>query len=401
MKKSVIFRAPILSQSGYGVHARQVAKWLLTKEDLVDIKFQVMPWGNTSWIIDQNAYDGLIGKVIAKNVDYNPKQIPSQFDVSIQLQLPNEWDTRLGRYNIGMTAGVETDTCNPEWIRCCESMNEIILPSKHTEKTFQNTSHKLSVSVKTSVIPESFIDEINTCDSLTSNLPTFSTNFNFLVFGQFTGTNAFNDRKNTFFTIKWLCELFKNDPDVGIVLKTNAGKTTKIDRNIVTNLVKGIIAECRKDNVFPKIHLLHGEFTNLEVAQLYKHPQIKALVSPTRGEGFGLPLLEAAASGLPVITTEWSGHMDFMKKGKFVGLPYTLKQIHDSRIDNRIFMPGSKWAEVSEQDFKRKLSKFREASEVPKEWAKDLSAKILTEYNFDAICKQYDTMLHRALAFVL
>ena len=166
-----------------------------------------------------------------------------------------------------------------------------------------------------------------------------------------------NDRKNLFNTIKILCETFRDDVDVGIILKTNSGKNTTIDRAITEKTVRQVIQEVRHGE-FPKIHLLHGALSNKEVASLYRNKHIKALVTLTRGEGFGLPILEAAASGLPIIATNWSGHLDFLKIGKFVPINYELKEIPDSRKDGQIFIDGVKWAEPIEKNAIARLEKI-------------------------------------------
>ena len=121
-----------------------------------------------------------------------------KYDVSFQLQLPNEWDTSLARINIGMTAVVETDICNPDWIIACNKMDLIIVPSKHAAGVLRQSGN---ITTPIIIVPESFCDEILDDQSQTLNtMPTFSTNFNFLLFGQITGDNPLNDRKNIFFT---------------------------------------------------------------------------------------------------------------------------------------------------------------------------------------------------------
>jgi len=105
--KTVLLRAPVLTQSGYGVHSRQIARWLLSKPD-IDVRFHALPWGTTPWHVNPDSENGLIGKIMHKTVDGN-----FHADVSLQLQLPNEWSTSVGKYNVGITAGVETDKCNP------------------------------------------------------------------------------------------------------------------------------------------------------------------------------------------------------------------------------------------------------------------------------------------------
>lgn len=389
--KTVLIRGPVLTQSGYGVHARQITRWLLERKGDTELFVQALPWGNTPWYLSEEAQNGLIGKIMQRA---RPFETPR--DVSFQIQLPNEWDERLAKYNVGVTAAIETDRCNPDWIKHCNKMDEIIVPSKHAKLSLVNSGN---ISVPISVIPESFHDAIVLPDEELPPCPLqdLSTTFNFLLFGQITGSNPHNDRKNLFYTIRWLCEEFKDNPEIGIVLKTNTARNTKIDRNNVMRLVKEVVNEVRKGE-FPKIHVLHGSLTEEEVATVYRHPSIKALVSLTRGEGFGLPTLEAAASGLPVIATGWSGHMDFMKLGKFIEVHYELKEVHESRVDDNLFMKNARWAEASEPDFKRRAQKLYNSSKIPKQWAKDLQEKLIKNNSFETIANHYESAFKEKLA---
>lgn len=382
VKKKVVLRAPVLSQSGYGVHSRQIARWLLSRED-VDLIVVPVNWGITPWFINPDEKDGLIGRIMScSRPDAGP------FDVSFQVQLPNEWDVKLAKKNVGVTAGVETTICNPEWVKCVNLMDRAIVPSTFVKATFERTGTLIDEGKKVSVIPESFIDDILS-DSIKQLPVKFSTEFNFLSVGQMTGRGSENDRKNTFNLLKWFCETFKDNEQVGLVLKTNNGRETKMDRMLTTELVKQVLLSVRKSE-YPKVHLLHGSMDDVEIAALYRHPSIKAFVTLTRGEGYGLPILEAAASGLPVIATNWSGYLDFLKSGRFIKLDFELKQIPRSRIDKNIFVPEAKWADVQEHDVKRKLEKFRERPEIPTQWAHEMQGQIKENFSFAAIAKQYD-----------
>lgn len=384
--KKVILRAPCLSQSGYGVHSRQIGRYLLERND-VELNIMPVQWGCTPWYVNKDEKKGLVGKLLDKS---GFSQGP--WDVSVQLQLPNEWDPNLAKVNIGMTAGVETDICNPAWIDCIQKMTKVIVPSEHIKGVFVRTASKvnkeLDVASKIVVVPESFIDEILNNDVKPVDID-FDTSFNFMLLGQLTGRSSTTDRKNTFNAIKWFCETFKDDPDVGLVIKTNSGRETKIDRRLTKDMLLQLLKVVRK-GPYPKVHFVHGMMNDDEIASLYRHPKIKALLSLTRGEGFGLPILEAAASGMPVIATNWSAHLDFMNLGKFIKLDFDLVEIHKSKVDNQIFMEGSKWAEVRESDVKRKLQKFRNRSDVPSQWAVELKAKLQEKFSFDVIKRLYD-----------
>lgn len=380
--KKVLVRGPLLSESGYGNHARQVFRWLVQKHPELDVKTQVLPWGSTSWSVNPELEGGLIGEIMKRT-----SNVDSSFDCSFQVQLPNEWDPNLAKFNVGITAVVESDRCNPAWIEACNRMNCVVVPSKFCENTLRATG---KITCPVHVIQESFTSEV--LDGNGSFDDDFETDFNFLMIGTLTGNNPFNDRKNIFFAIKWLCEEFANDSDVGIILKTNIGRGTRMDWANVQGMIQNVLGEVRK-GPYPKVHVIHGIMSNENVAGLYRHPKVKALVAPTRGEGFGLPILEAAASELPVIATSFSGHMDFMKMGRFTQLDYSLQNIHESRIDNTIWMRDTKWAEVKEEDFKKKVRKFRNSPLVPKQWAIDLASKLHESHSPSATNDEYEKKL--------
>lgn len=383
-KKILVVRGPVMTQSGYGTHSRQVAEWALDQEGPnLEVIFQPLPWGINPWLIDENKQNGLIKKIIDRS-----KPLQRKPDYSIQVQLPNEWDEKLANFNVGVSAVVESSHCSNEWVQKMNLMNMVIVPSTHTEKVIKNSGE---IKVPLFVIPESFPSEFLS-DPPENNLFDFSTDFNFLLFGQVTGTNPENDRKNIFYTIKWFCEVFKDNPDVGLIVKTNSGRSTKIDKIKTRKLLQSLLREVRKSE-FPKVHFIHGNLDEKDLHSLYTHNKVKALLTLTRGEGFGLPILESAVCGLPVIATNWSGHLDFLNIGKFIKVDYDLSQIPKSRVDGKIFIENSYWANPSEEDSKRKMRKLYEKYEVPKQWALELSEGLKERYNIDHIKKMYSEVI--------
>ena len=379
MKKKVLVRGPLLSQSGDGNHSRQIVKWLLKKDD-VEVSTQILHWGITPWLIDETIEDGLIGEIMKKSIT----SMPNDIDISYQIQLPNEWDPSIGKINIGVTAAVETDVCTHACVTACNQMTAVVVPSSFTKGTLERSGHCVT---PITVIPESYIPEVVTEDHALD--VDFSTDFNFLIFGMLTGQNPKSDRKNLFYTIKWILEEFSDDPNVGIVLKTSSGRGTKIDKKVTEKIVRQVVKEVRSGE-FPKIHFMHGSMTNSEVASIYRHPKIKALVALTRGEGYGLPILEAAASDLPVVATNWSGHLDFMNMGRFIPVDYNMEHIHETRVDYEIFMTNARWAEPSEKDAKKRLRKLYISYQTPKGWATELGSRLRESLSHDKICEHWD-----------
>jgi glycosyltransferase involved in cell wall biosynthesis len=381
--KNVHVRGPLLSKSGYGTHARQIAKWLDSRGTV--FAAEVTPWGITPWYLDSGAENGLIGKVMS----YSGTRFP-QTDVSIQIQLPHEWTPGLAKFNVGVTAGVETDKVSSIWVDSVMKMDKVIVPSKFSKEGFVKAGVP---SEKIDVVPESFNEWLERGKSPRDiDLTGISTKFNFLTFGQMTGNNPETDRKNLLYTVKWFCEEFKGNKDVGLIVKSNLGTNCIYHKIQLKQMFEALLREVRQGE-FPSVYLLNGEIDQEECATLYRHPKVNCMLSFTRGEGYGLPLVDAAAAGLPVIATEWSGHLDFLNLGKFSRVPYDLVEVSEKLHDEKIFVKGARWAMPREADAKKKMRKMVESHHTPREWASELSTKVQDNLNQKRVESIYEEIL--------
>lgn len=387
MNKTVIFRSPLLTQSGYGVHARQIGKWLLRAQEKFGFELytELLNWGSTHWLVD---FDDDIA-LLAQNTSANSNI--KRYDVSLQLQLPNEWSNTIADFNIGFTAGVETTKAPDAWGRAVNLMNLVIVPSEFTKNGLVAAGAEPNKIV---VIPESFPDSFLDDSSEGILDLDLSTDFNFLCVGQMTGNNVQNDRKNIPMTMELFARAFEGNDKVGLIVKTNFGANSKLDKKFTLNIFNEMIAKISPKG--PKFYLLHGPMNEKEMFGLYTHPKIKAFLSLTRGEGFGLPLLEAAVCELPIIATQWSAHTEFLNKGFWLPVQAEITNIHESRVDE-YFMKDSKWAEPNMSVAAQRLTKFFAKSELPKKLTKELSAVLKKEYSSSAIQKIYDEKLSKYL----
>ncbi len=356
MKKKIIVRGPALSQTGYGEQCRFALRALRSREDLFDIYLMNIPWGGTNWIFEDNEerqwLDGLITKTMPmiEHQKQNP-QMPI-FDISLQVTIPNELQ-RMAPQNILYTAGIETDKACQEWIaKCHQFADKILVISEHAKAGLQvpikaqdqNGNELDFVLDKPIEVVHYPVKKVETKE-LDLQL---ETDFNFLVLSQW------GPRKNLANTIGWFCEEFKDNPNVGLVVKTFAKGNSQIDKDFLEKALKSVL-----DN-FPdrkcKVYFLHGYMNNQELHSLYVHPKIKAMVNFGHGEGYGLPLFEAAYSGLPVITHDFGGQKDFLyapkkdKKGveklraHFTKINHELKPVQKEVLWKGVIEPDMNWA---------------------------------------------------------
>jgi len=401
--KNVLIVGPLLSISGYGYHSRQVFDYFLNKKD-VNVYSSILPWGNTSWLVNKEGENGLVGKIIDSAIDIN-NTFSNEYDLGIHIQLPNEWNTTFARKNIGISAYVETDICAQSWIKKTLSMNLVVVPSSFTKQVVLNSakdeSQKKELNDKITVIAEHYHSDFDKLDKESSKglydaLEKVNTEFNYLSIGHLTSEDERCDRKNLIETLRYFCEQFKDDKKVGLILKTSIGRSTTLDRNKTIEIFSSIIKQIKGDAEYPKIYILHGEMSINELYSLYTHKKVNCYLTLTKGEGYGLPLLESARCGLPIIATNWSGHLDFLNND-FLSVDYDLSFLPKEKIDNNIFVNKSKWAIVRKESVEKQLEYSYKSYEKIKEKSRKLKSEVVKNYCRKEIFNNYDKALKEYL----
>lgn len=390
----VLVRGPVLTRSGYGEHVRFLLRALKEIQDKIDLYVIPLAWGQTGWVVDNDEERLWLDQIIAKTTTtINAGNFAP--DVSIQVTIPNEWE-KLAPINIGVTAGIETTKVAPEWVDKGNMMDLIVVPSEHSKNVYVNTQYDATVEGTGEVISgygcttpiEVISYPVKNFENIDLNLD-LSTDFNFLAIAQW------GPRKNIVNCVQWFLEEFI-DQEVGLVLKTNLTKNSTLDRKNIKSILKNILGQEKYKNRKCKLYLLHGDMTDQEIHQLYRDPKIKAFISTTHGEGFGLPLFEAAYEGMPVIAPDWSGHVDFLhmpkkdKKGKirnkhmFAKVDYSLQNVQKQAVWNGVVQADSMWCFADQGSFKIKMREVYKDHGRFKKQAKELQKylnKTLTSEN--------------------
>ena len=405
-KPVCLVTAPVATRSGYGAHSRDICRALI-QLDKYDIKIWPVRWGSTP--MNALHIDDPNDKMIIDRLLPEPN-LPKQPDIHIHIVIPNEFQ-QIGKYNIGITAGLETTVCHPDWLQGVNRMDLNIVPATFVrdtlnairfditdDRTNQKTGELLcekpievlfegadtNIYKPTKEFSKSLVDEMDKIDE----------KFNFLYLGHWLQGGLGNDRKDTGMLIKVFCETFKNmKTKPGLIMKTSGAGFSVLDRETMLTKIREIKNTISGD--LPNIYLMHGDFMDEEINELYNHPKVKAHVSLTHGEGFGRPLLEATLSEKPVMAPNWSGHVDFLKNPNAVLLGGALADVPKGSFPDNFHVDGMKWFTVN----------YQEASATMKDIYKNyrkytLPAKKLAMYNkskfsLDEMTRQFGKILDK------
>jgi len=370
----------------------------IVKSGKYDVKIIPQRWGNTPWgfLQDNNPDHKLL-----KDCLLLIPQLPKQPDCWIQITVPNEFQP-VGKFNVGMTAGIETTVCAPQWIDGINRMDLTLVSSNHAKKVFEdskfeeknNQTGQVVRNIKLEKPVEVLFEGVDTnifkkLDSVEGEVndvlnDLVKEEFNFLYVGHWLQGELGEDRKNTGMLIKTFLETFKNQKQKpGLILKTSAVDYSILDREDMLDRIRKIQEAVGTKDELPNIYLLHGELSNEEVNELYNHSKVKAHVSFTKGEGYGRPLLEASVSQKPVIASNWSGHLDFLNSDMSILLPGELKQVHPSAVVQDMILPESAWFTV---DYKKASETFEDVYKNYKKYidgAKRQAYRSRTEFNLE------------------
>jgi len=380
MKPVCVISCPIDTFSGYGARSRDFVRSLIKEKDSEwDIKIMPQRWGDCPWNF-LSKDDPLRSRLIGG--------LQQQPDIWMQITVPNEFQS-VGKFNVGVTAGIETTIFPAEFLEGMNRMDLNLVSSKHSKNVAQQSQFEkknkegqieriIKLEKPCEVVFEGLdLDKYYKNPNKTSILDGINEEFCFLYTGHWLPGKFGEDRKNTGLMIKTFLETF-NTPSKkkpALILKTNHVSYSLLDRVEVLKKINDIKSQVKGN--LPNIYLLHGEMTDNEMNELNNDPRVKSFISFTKGEGFGRPLLEAAITGKPVITTNWSGHTDFLHPDYNILIGGELKNVHKSAA-NQFLLKESQWFNINTsiagraiKDVYNHYKKYNEKSRKQTQYLKD------------------------------
>ena len=404
MKPLYVISCPIDTYSGYGSRSRDLVKAII-ELDKYDVKILPQRWGSTPWgfIEDFKEEWGFLKEHILPS-----PELPKQPEIWSQLTVPNEFQA-VGKYNIGFTAGVETTMCAPEWIDGLNRMNITFVSSTFSKEALQKSNFeekdkKTNQSIRIIKLekPLEVLFEgaditkylpLESKEVTDINLSAIKEDFAYLFVGHWLQGDLGEDRKNVGLLIKAFYETFKNKmKKPALILKTSMGGTSYMDREEILKRIASIRKTVSSVNV-PNVYLLHGEFSDQEVNQLYNHPKVKAMVNLTKGEGFGRPLLEFSLVKKPILVSNWSGHLDYLDSEFVTLIPGELKPVHPSAYVPGIILEGAQWFSPDPGMLGARMRDVFENYKKYTDGAKRQAYKSKTEFSYDKMKEKLDELL--------
>jgi hypothetical protein len=406
-KPLAIVSCPIDTYSGYGARSRDFVKALVKSKPEWDVKVLGQRWGNTrfGYLKDHNEVE--LNSILIPKLTIKPK-------VWFQITVPNEFQP-IGEYNIGVTAGIETTVCAAPWVQGVNRMDLIITSAQHGKRVFENSVYemqddktkqskgKLELTKPVEVLFEGVdltkYKTVNGSGNISKELNKIKEQFCFLFVGHWLQGDQYEDRKNVGGMIEEFLHTFKHTSvKPALIIKTQSGSSSILDRNKVCEKINAIKASIGQHNL-PNIYLVHGELTDSQVNELYNHSKVKSMISLTKGEGFGRPLLEFTTTGKPLVASGWSGQLDFLDKELSLLVGGTLENVHQSAVVKDMLIPESKWFKYNSKEAREALKfvfkNYKKASRV----SNKLDIKNKREFNLDKMTEKLGKILTEHVPF--
>lgn len=408
--KHIAICAPLTSYSGYGQYGRAISAMVLQsyKENQY-VKISLFDISGNAAIDPSEVFQLQKSKYRNIQAFVRPlQQIQTQFyDVVVTVSVPQSF-VQKGLINIGVTALAQVDKVHPQLIQHCNRMDEVCVMSEFNIDTIKRSMFKLQdgtsveITVPLNIIHSPFVDidqtEVTDVTEFINNIPQ---QFLFLAVGQWLPGNVGSDRKDIGALISTFLRGFQNNKDIGLVLKANQGRSSLISQYVMRERITEISKILGISITQQNIYFISGNLSQSQVKQIYTNSKIKAMVSFSHAQSYGIPLMQfAGMTGKPILTPYHSGMMQYLKPQYSEILIHKETQVPQELFQTfyRDFMiPQSKWFTIDYQYALYKMGQVVTNYNGILQRAKKQQQNILDNFNLSILSKNVKSILDKHL----
>ena len=258
-KPLAVVSCPLDTYSGYGARARDFVKALIALNKY-EVKTLSQRWGNTRFGYLEDHNEDELASTIIPNINKKP-------NLWIQITVPNEFQ-RVGEFNIGLTAGMETTLVHQSWVEGCNRMDLILTSSEHSKRVFTDIKYDMKNNQTGQIVKQiklekpievlregADLDKYNANPTTAFDLSEINESFCYLFVGHWMQGDLGHDRKNVGYTVKSFLETFKNKQSKpALILKTQQVGSSILDRDRILKRIDQIRSTVRGS--LPNIYLV-------------------------------------------------------------------------------------------------------------------------------------------------
>ena len=368
---NIKFSSCFLDHSGYGQAARNMLRAMVSVG--INVSAYMLAYNQTS--VRQLDEGGALAKKLEN------RRIP--YDIKLMMVTPDQAELQyeVGKYNI-CAMFWEVLGLDSRWARSMNQLDEIWTTSQVFADTFKHNGVYKPIKV---IKPFIEIPNKNECRKLKLKRfiegqdPEIGKLKEFLFYSIFQWT----ERKNPRALLKAYWEAFENNEDVALLLKVYKANFTESEREMIRDDINDWKSELGMKS-YPKVFLVLGELSTKDIMRL--HNTGDCFVSAHRGEGLGLPQLEAMSVGNPIISTNFGGIHEMLTDKEAWLIDYDLTQVF-----NMMHIPWYNsrhlWASADPEHLKESMLEAYSNRELTAKKGRSARAFVKRELNMEVVGK--------------
>ncbi|MCA9178831.1 MAG: glycosyltransferase [Planctomycetales bacterium] len=362
----VVLRTPLWDYSGYADDGRQVAKALSLST--ADVRCEPLPWNQHRAELPRRETALLSALTRAER-----KSAP----ICITNCIPGiHGPDPDAAFNV-LRCTFETDRIPFEWVPKLADFDDIWVLSEQNAEAFRRGG---AAPERLRVVPSAIDTQVFSPTGTVATLPA-------ALQGRFVFLTTFDwqQRKGWDLLLRAYVESFSVDDGAGLLLKVT--RLHHQPQQLIESQVEQLLASFDSTlGARPDIQFCFDDQSQAQMADLYRAAD--AFVLPTRGEGWGRPLMEAMACGLPTIATRGSGQLAFMTDENSLLVDAELVEVSTQAAAELPVYAGHRWWEPDGAALAAAMQRIATDSELQDRLGQNASASIAEQFSLEQLSAQ-------------